>query len=285
MEEIRITNIEELFQYLNTIKTEFYFRGFSDFDFHMRPSLGRDGEDLIMDEIKIIQEFSKIPALMNLEIKVRNLQALLELGQHYGLPTRLLDWTTNPFVALFFALGGNIHDNSSVYIALISRDNTNISSDWSEINEIAPAQLTLSDWASQTIGTMGAWTLSEIENFELFKTNINHPLFEEKFSLFINEMSDKMLIKYQINPFNERIKKQDGLFTVHKDVSTAISDSLIDELIAIEFDSNQKESAIEMLKQVYRINKDETIPDPPDGSDLASVKEWCEKVKFSYPQS
>jgi len=36
-------------------------------------------------------------------------------AQHYGMPTRLLDWSTNPMAALFFACTGNAAEDGFVY--------------------------------------------------------------------------------------------------------------------------------------------------------------------------
>jgi hypothetical protein len=85
------------------------YRGQGDATWHLLPSIGRmfrylkdyDGWDILEEDL--IERFKRY-SLPYLESKPGNQFDWLIMAQHYGLPTRLLDWTTNPLKGLFFAV-------------------------------------------------------------------------------------------------------------------------------------------------------------------------------------
>lgn len=99
------------------------FRGQQD-DHPLLPKLGRNRVKLgsmsstksIDDKEQLIVDEFRKRSVSYLDKPSTNDWELLAIAQHHGLPTRLLDWSTNPLVALWFTVkGGKGHDRKKEY--------------------------------------------------------------------------------------------------------------------------------------------------------------------------
>ena len=85
---------------INRYRSNYVFRGLSDSSYDLLSSLNRVCRDNIKLEQCLLRNFRKYASA---ELGKSGFWDILSIAQHHGLPTRLLDWTFSPFVALHFA--------------------------------------------------------------------------------------------------------------------------------------------------------------------------------------
>ena len=212
MDEIRIESWLELHERLfadswddelGLHRSRFAFRGRWTADDDLGTSLIRLGGDSATLEGHLLRAFRKYAA--HGAVPVDSLWNWLALGQHHGLPTRLLDWTYSRYVALHFATSKRERYDTDGAVWMV---------DYGAAHEQAPRPLR---------------ECLEDEGAEVFTTEMLARVAADLREL--GNLGDDFVVFVEPPSFDERIVNQYALFSLSSQPDLLLDGGLLQKIV------------------------------------------------------
>ncbi|GFI03488.1 hypothetical protein IMSAGC005_02325 [Lachnospiraceae bacterium] len=190
MIEVQINSINNLIDEIKKLKDMYgkqpiWFRGQENSNWHLEPSIFRG--KLRQKENYVTNDFYiYVKQIENNTPNKDNYAAWMSLMQHYGLPTRILDWSSSPLVACYFALERNIDKENDACIWVL-----------------IPRRINVQEGFGEFVYPIDAYTVQQML-LPAFKNNV---MLEDKFM-------NKIIACHSVEK-DLRMYSQQSSFTVH----------------------------------------------------------------------
>ncbi len=231
----QINTIDELLQFIKSLKDgsnlRLWFRGDDNADRPLVPSIQRTRRHLEVERFITNDFYTRAAHIMENRPEKHNYAAWVSIMQHYGLPTRMLDWSESPLIAAFFA--------TETFAELPDSDATI----WIFVPDLFNELMGF----GRCIYPIDAETTQEML-LPAFKHNHHNP-----------ELVDRILACSSIDN-NLRMYSQQANFTVHNSLRKLEEICTDDMLYKIIIPNNKKKYFIESLS-VFGITESYVYPD------------------------